>query len=382
MRIGIVSPEFPPDIGGIETYSCQFAKEVARRGHDVTVFTIRHRQGETAIPGVTIVPGLSLSRKPDRLLLSGFAFDVWHVMNAAYSWLSLEFHNVVVSVHGNDFLRPYYPLARPGITTMPGMWRLARFLAPLEVLVGRALMPRLLRRSLPKARHILANSRYTEKVFLDLYPECRGRTSAAMVGVGDEFLEMERSRKGSTKGKKLLTLCRLSEPRKNVDLVLRALGRLKERFPFSYSVIGDGDLKVDLEKLAEDLGLGDRVAFTGFLPEEEVKTRLVSSDLFVLPSSIQPGSHEGFGIVYLEANACGSPVLAARLAGAAEAVEEGVSGFFVEEPSVESLARALESFLSGERVFDSEACRQHARRFSWSRVADCALEAYGPGDSR
>ena len=109
---------------------------------------------------------------------------------------------------------------------------------------------------------------------------------------------------------------------------------------------------------------------------EEIKRLMATTDLFVLTSSVHPNSHEGFGIVYLEANACGTPVLAARLGGAAEAVEEGVSGLFVQEATVESIVSALNSFFSGEVSFNTEACRAFARRFTWARVVDHASSVY------
>ena len=379
MRIGIVAPEFPPDIGGAETYSYQFTRELARRGHEVTVFTVRHRQGEVALPGVTVVTGLKLCRNMDWKILKDCSIDGWHVMNAAYSWIALETGSVVVSVHGNDFLRPYYPVARPGLGRFPGMWRFESRLASIEKFVGERLTPALLRRSLPKARHILANSCYTERIFLEHFPECAGKTSAAMVGVAEEFFNVERPARQANAITQLLTICRLSEPRKNVESVLRALERLKGRFEFRYTVIGDGHLRPGLEALCSELGLGKRVTFAGYLPNEEVRQRLADSDLFILASSVQPESHEGFGIVYLEANACGIPVLAARLAGAVEAVAEGESGFFVIKPSVESLTRALESFMSGRVRFESEACRSFARRFSWQKVVDHSMDFYPKG---
>jgi glycosyltransferase involved in cell wall biosynthesis len=98
--------------------------------------------------------------------------------------------------------------------------------------------------------------------------------------------------------------------------------------------------------------------------------------LFVLTSSGLRNSVEGFGIVYLEANACGTPVLAARIAGAAEAVEEGESGFFVEEPSVSRIAQALDSYLSGKIRFESSACIAFARKFTWKKVVDHASQFY------
>ena len=135
----------------------------------------------------------------------------------------------------------------------------------------------------------------------------------------------------------LLTVCRLSEPRKNVDLVLRALARLKSDFGFRYTVVGEGDQEWALTQLAAELGLADRVRFTGRVADAELRSHYQQADLFVLPSGVSSTSFEGFGIVYLEANAMGVPTMALRAAGAAEAVDEGRSGFFVEKEDVASI---------------------------------------------
>ena len=103
---------------------------------------------------------------------------------------------------------------------------------------------------------------------------------------------------------------------------------------------------------------------------------LSSADLFILTSSTLPASHEGFGIAYLEANAAGAPVLAARLAGAIEAVDEGVSGMFVDEPTVAQIQAAIERLLSGHVSFDPERCREFASRFTWRRVAEHFTACY------
>ena len=55
MRVAIVSPEFPPDIGGVETYAWEYARELARRNHEVTVFTVRHPEGEVTSPEAQII---------------------------------------------------------------------------------------------------------------------------------------------------------------------------------------------------------------------------------------------------------------------------------------------------------------------------------------
>ena len=375
LRIGIVSPEFPPDIGGVETYAFEFVRELVKRGHEVHVFTLRHAQGEVSIPGVKIWPVLRSRRYLDSLALRKHCMDVWHVMNAAYAWLALEVQPVVVSVHGNDFLRPYIPVATPDLSWVPGFWRFPKINRWLEDRVGKRFTERLVTQSLPKAYHIITNSAYTKDVLVVKIKACESNTSIGLVGVSDDFFDSVRQ-EDSSRVTRLITVCRLSEPRKNVGMVLRALAELKEEYQFAYTIVGDGSLRRDLEKLSQELGLTGRVIFKGFVSSPDLKQLLSTSDLFVLASSIIPGSHEGFGIAYLEANACGTPVLAARLAGAVEAVSEGESGIFVDEPNVSAIKDALKRFMDGEVRIDSNACRAFASGFTWAKVVDHAMQYY------
>lgn len=375
MHIAVVSPEFPPAVGGVETYALEYSKALVALGHQVTVHTLRHPEGELCVEGVLIKPTLRMRLHEDRRTLAAEKADAWHVMNAACAWLAEERPGLVVSVHGNDFLRPYYPLAQPDWKSLPYGWR-------IEVKVPHWLRPlwisrtaKLMQLNLPKARHILANSRYTERALLARLPACAGRTSVAYVGVAEKFFGIERQI--PIDGiKRLLTVCRLSEPRKNVESVLRALARLRDEFTFRYTIIGDGNDRARLVALSHELGLIDSVDFAGFVTPEELEAHYARADLFILASSITPNSHEGFGIVYLEAAASGVPCLAARLAGAAEAIQENVSGMFVEEATAEALEQALRHFLSGSIRFDSGACRDFARRFTWRRVVEHALPYY------
>ena len=375
MRVAVVSPEFPPDIGGVETYAFEVVAELARRGHEVTVFTVRHPRGEAEIAGVRIEPVLKLCTAIDRETFDAHRADAWHALNAAYAWITNHRPGSLVSVYGNDFLRPYYPLAQPDLRRYPMSWRWAdsfsRALKPVWLRLTNAQV----QRSLARAPHIVACSRYTERTLLERVPECRGRTSVGLVGVARPFFDVAWQPR-TDNVVRLLTVSRLSEARKNVDRVLHALARLKARYAFRYTVVGDGHDRDRLQNLARELDLSDRVRFAGFVSRETLYDLYAHSDLMVLASSIVPGSHEGFGIVYLEAAATGVPSLAARLAGAAEAIDEGRSGLYVEEPTVDALAAALAKFLAGEIRFEPEACRSFARRFSWSAVVDHCLQYY------
>ena len=373
----MVAYEFPPDLGGVETYSWGLAGALAEAGIEVTLYTRRDRPSLPCPPGTRRKAVLSGRRQTDLPLLRAESVDVWHPTNAAYAWLALEDSRpVVVSVHGNDFLKPYILSERHDLSSVPVLWRwkspLHRMLRPR----ARKATLRLLSRALPRCRCILANSRYTESVLLEKIPTCRGLTRVAGVGVSDKFLSWSPPAGLERQPNQLITIARLSEPRKNVDLVLRSLAKLGDLYDWRYNVIGEGPDRRRLEALAHELGIAGRVRFLGSVDDETLRVELASAGLMVLVSSVLPGSHEGFGIVYLEANACGTPVLAARVGGAVEAVNEGHSGFFLERLDEEALGEALRSHLGGQRRFDEAECRGWAENFRWSRVAETAIASY------
>ena len=144
--------------------------------------------------------------------------------------------------------------------------------------------------------------------------------------------------------KVLLTVARLaaSEAYKGVDGVIRALPRIRAAVPgASYVVVGDGDDRARLERLAADTGVADAVSFVGRVSEEELRAYYARCDAFVMPSE-----REGFGIVFLEAMAFSKPVIAGRHGGAPEVVEEGATGFLVDAGDVERLTACIVELLS------------------------------------
>jgi len=381
MHIGIVTSEFPPDIGGVETYAVEFAKTLVDFGHEVTVFIHTHHNTELTIPGIILCPVLKFCRRLDRDILKQYDVDAWHVMNAAHSWLALETSKpVVVSIHGNDFLNPYPLTGTPALASWGPLWRCSSLLTPLDKWLGKKLTPVYMRKALPKARIILANSHYTEQVFLANFPECVGKTLVAQVGVSDNFLASLLIKRNNDVPQ-LLTVSRLSEPRKNVDRVIQALAQLNGHIDFRYTIIGDGAFKPQLEMLVNNLGLEDKINFLGRQPIEKVFESMCQADLFVLPSSTLPDSHEGFGIVYLEAAACGTPSLATRQAGAIEAIGDGESGFFVDDPTVDNIKNALQYFLNDQISFNAQDCRHFAEQFTWQKVVEKALPFYSKVDN-
>jgi glycosyltransferase involved in cell wall biosynthesis len=368
MRIAIIGPEFPPSTGGQQEYAAHVALELHRRGHRVVVFSRMGNIGRD--PGYEVRDVLHGRQWCDRQPLASLTgFDVVHAMNAAWCWVSTLGKPTFLSIHGNDFVNPnpVYGYDLKKRFNLPKGDRLDLWLAQRRT---RAMMDK----CLPLCRSIFANSDYTKRVFLSRYPGCEGRVVKAGVGVGMLFIDAPARTRATVPS--LLTVCRLSEPRKNIDLVLRALARLKSDFGFHYTVVGEGDQKGALTQLAAELGLLDRVRFTGRVTDAELRSHYRQTDLFVLPSGVSSTSFEGFGIVYLEANAMGVPTMALRAAGATEAVDEGRSGFFVEKENVASIESGLRSFLSGEKVFKAEDCRSFAAGFSWGQVVGTFERSY------
>lgn len=137
----------------------------------------------------------------------------------------------------------------------------------------------------------------------------------------------------------LLTLARLasSERYKGVDEVLEITAAIRREIPdFLYVVAGNGDDRERLEAKAKELGIADAVRFTGYVPEAEKRDLYRAARGFILA-----GRGEGFGIVLLEAMACGVPVIASALDGSREAVRAGALGIVVDPGDRDALTRAI-----------------------------------------
>ncbi len=141
----------------------------------------------------------------------------------------------------------------------------------------------------------------------------------------------------------ILTVGRLVR-RKGVDTVIRALPAILEAVPdMVYVIVGDGPDRRRLETVAQGLDIGDSVNFVGLVDDVILPAYYAACDVFVMVSRSIPeaGEVEGFGIVYLEAGACGKPVVAGRSGGVAEAVQDGISGLLVDPSDVVAVRDAV-----------------------------------------
>jgi glycosyltransferase involved in cell wall biosynthesis len=138
---------------------------------------------------------------------------------------------------------------------------------------------------------------------------------------------------------------------KGFDTVIRALPEILTLAPNArYVIVGEGDDRPNLERLAKDVGVADRVSFAGEVCDVELAALYRRCEVFVLPSRALgadgAASGEGFGRVFVEAALAGKPVVGSRAGGAAEAVLDGKTGFLVNPLSVDEVAHAVLTLLS------------------------------------
>jgi phosphatidylinositol alpha-1,6-mannosyltransferase len=137
-------------------------------------------------------------------------------------------------------------------------------------------------------------------------------------------------------------------PRKGQDVLVRALPLIRARVPgTALLLVGGGPSAPELRKLATSLGVADDVVMTGSVPWEELPAHHGAGDVFAMPCRSRYGGLEveGLGIVFLEASACGKPVVAGRSGGSPDAVRDGETGYLVDGTSVAEVADRIASLL-------------------------------------
>ena len=346
MRLAILTLDFPPTRGGVQTYLAEIARRLASRCEVIVVTPVpalRHREPFQRIvvsPSLTAFLRTTRSLKPDRVLVGHshprLLLPAAIVTRGRYALI----------VHGNDFLAAQKRWHKPFFNL-------------------------LLRKASPLITNSHSNAARLKRI---------GVENPLVIHPGVDPKRFTPPSSPPPPPWTLLTVGRLV-PRKGIDTVLRALPSLLIEFPgLRYRVVGDGPDRYRLQRIARELGVAYAVEFAGRVPDEKLPDVYRSAHVFVMPVREEPESvgTEGFGIVYLEASACGLPVIAGRSGGAVEAVLEGKTGLLVPPEDPETLARTLRQLLEDAAL----RCRmgQAGRRWveeemNWDRKAEEVFDA-------
>lgn len=369
MRVLILNYEFPPMGGGAGYASFNLSKQLAAKGHDVTVLTSRYGNQ----PKQEIQDGVRIIRCPSwrksihdcglrgaftYLLSAAFTlislkkhcrFDIVHYFfsfpTGLLSYLPYAFRDVpfVVSLRGSDVpgYDPYNPkieaLHRLMLPLNRGVWKRAARVVALS-----SSLRRLAKAKLPQKRiEVIPNG-----VESDLFYPCK-----------DDGDDHDRHR--------FITVSRLVN-RKGIDLVLRALAELRDD-SIELLIVGTGNYERALKRQVSKLGLEKTVRFHGYCPREELPDLYNRASAFILPSRT-----ESFGMVFAEAMACGLPVIGTNTGGIVDLVADDC-GILVDSDDVEQIKRAIIRIKRSEALRRSMGECGHERvktHFTWEAVTE------------
>jgi phosphatidylinositol alpha-1,6-mannosyltransferase len=337
VKLVMVTQDFPPATGGIQTYAAELAARFHRSEEDFVVIAPGaegDRSWDDAAPYRVVRVGRStdivpLSAIPTLSRLGREGFDTvfhtqWQTVIATVSARRLGGpERLFLAAHGRELL--LRPVER--LPAMQGAYDSFRT------------------RMIGEAKKLFPVSRFTAGLLRDLGADPKRMIQVPNGTDPERFCPMDASALKTAHGLQgrsiILSVGRVA-PRKGFDTVIQALPQICAKVPDAvYVIVGDGPDSARLSALVTSLGLEDRVHRIGKVPWEDVPLWHNVADVFVTPSRSSPPSVEGFGIVFLEANACGKPVIGARTGGIPDAVIEGETGLLVEPDAPEALAEAI-----------------------------------------
>jgi len=236
---------------------------------------------------------------------------------------------------------------------------------------------------LNKADAIVAVSQFTHQALIGLMDTDPKKIHIIENGVDiNKFIpglkDNEILRKHKLTGKKiLLTVGRLVQ-RKGIDKTLYALPKIIESIPdIHYLIVGVGEFRSQLDEIITELNLGKYVTFTDRIPDEDLVKYYQTCDLFVMPNrELTDHDTEGFGLVFLEANACEKAVIGGRAGGAVEAVQDGITGLLVDGNHPHEISKAVLDLLTNDKrrhTMENEGLKT-AINASWGKKVSLFFE--------
>jgi D-inositol-3-phosphate glycosyltransferase len=405
-RVAMVSVHTSPleqpgtgDAGGLNVYVVETAKRLARLGTEVEIFT--RATSSDAPPSIEVLPGVTvrnvvagpfegLSKNDLPGQLCAFSAGLlrtearltvgWYDLVHSHYWLSGQVGWLAADRWNVPLLHSMHTMAKVKNAS------LAEGDAPEPA--GRVIGEE---QVVAAADRLIANTELEAGDLISLYGADPDRVAVVSPGVdldvfrseGDIGRRWARARLGLPSDAEVLLFVGRIQPLKAPDVLLRGVARMVADHPerrerLVVAVLGGPsgngmDRPEELQKLAVDLGIGDLVTFHHPVGRPVLADWYRAADLVAVPSY-----SESFGLVAVEAQACGTPVIAARVGGLATAVEDGVTGLLVTGHDPVTWSESLNGLLDAPRRRQamSVAAVAHANRFSWDRTVESTLQVY------
>ena len=337
-KILLVTNDFGPRAGGIETFVIGLLERI--KGHEVTVFT--SQQGDTSVYDQQWIDkfGVRVIRDQSKILLPS-----WRVTRAAKKIVAAKNINVVVFGAAAPLALMSPSLRKSGVKKIIALthghevWWAKIF--PFNFAIKR------IGKSVDHLTYLGEFTRQaiskplTRKSTTEMVKIAPGIDTAHFIPQPDAM--QKRKELGLQDKKIIISVGRLVH-RKGQDNLIQAMPAVLKKIPNAHLLlVGEGPYKKHLEKLVMKSSLEQNVTFAGRIMYDKLPSYLSAADLFAMPSRSRffGLEVEGLGIVYLEASACGIPVVAGNSGGAPDAVLEGVTGLCVDGTNIEQITAAI-----------------------------------------
>jgi glycosyltransferase involved in cell wall biosynthesis len=351
MKILIPALHYYPVVGGLETWTRQIAQRLSQKAE---VFVVtgkvkaqpnREERGGLKITRTSLFALSNLSHSPIAYSLSLLPF----IFFKSLVLIKKEKINIL---HCQGFLSSLMGSCLSKLTGVP-------YIVTVQKMESKGALKRIVYR---RATVCIGASQVIGQYFKEI-----GCRNIEVIPNGIDLQKFSSLQPKPHNDFVVMTIARL-EKVKGVEYLIRAFAKLIETEPQlgELVIIGDGSERKNLENLAESLKLKERVKFLGEIPNERMPEYLAMADCFVLPSL-----KEGFGIVVLEAQAAGVPVIASKVGGILDLIEDQKNGLLVESGNPEQIAAALAKVYSGWRpsVID-------LKKYNWQDIADKVYQVY------
>lgn len=377
MHIAFFTNYYHPVVNGVVRSVAAFREVLMKQGHNVFVFAQSDGDYKDTEPFIFRYPSLPLPLPGDisaalpvspfvEQLLPALKLDVIHT------------HHPILL--GQTAARRAKELGLPLVFTFHTQyWEYTHYVPfPQEAIQDfiKNRVHKWLRDYMRKCQHIIIPSESMKEILVRDYG-LENHYTVIPTGTNLEPFQRAngkalRKKNGWQKDTVLISIGRLA-PEKNWDTLLQAFARLLPEHPkLRLVIIGDGPGREDLEQLAEEVGVANRVTFTGALPFDQIPTYLKAADIFTFASVT-----ETQGLVTIEAMAAGLPVVAVNASGTRDIVKHGKQGFLVDNDA-DALAKGIRKLLSDpERLgrFRENALKR-ASQFDINRLGQQLVEVY------
>lgn len=389
VRILLLSWEYPPRVvGGLGRHVGALSRALASAGHEVHVVTRSHEDDD--LPLDDVVDGVHVVRVGEAPPVVDFDHDLVPWVLAFNNRVQAAAHRLVREhgpfdvLHAHDWLVAY---AAAGVKEA---WDLPVVATVHATEHGRhqGWLPGPMNKFIHQvewwltweARRVVTCSQYMHDQVAEVFAKPTGQLDVVPNGVAvEDFALPEHEVAGFRAdlvpaGTNVVLFAGRLEYEKGVQTVLDALAGLRERVgPTEFFIAGVGTYSEELRRKVDELGLGDVVHFTGFLADHELRLHYAAADVAVAPSIYEP-----FGLVAVEAMACGTPVVVGDTGGLREVVSGG-HGLTFTPQDADHLTDVLTRVLSDDHLAAELVDRGRTRilaRYDWDEVAAATIGVY------